>query len=54
MQERFVENGVWIRPFNNLVYLMPPYIITKDQLSRLTSAMVMVLEQWSERINKFK
>ena len=54
MQERFVENGVWIRPFNNLVYIMPPYIITKDQLSKLTKAMKTVLAEWSERIDKFK
>lgn len=50
MQEQFVDNGVWIRPFNNLVYIMPPYIITKDQLAKLTSAMVTVLAEWSERI----
>ncbi len=52
MQERFVENSVWIRPFSNLVYIMPPYIITEDQLSKLTSAMKTVLAEWSERIDK--
>src|SRR5699024_1317621 len=26
MQAYFVENGVWIRPFNKLVYIMPPYV----------------------------
>ncbi|MGB9498236.1 MAG: adenosylmethionine--8-amino-7-oxononanoate transaminase [Dissulfuribacterales bacterium] len=52
MQERFVENAVWIRPFSNLVYIMPPYIITKDQLSGLTSAIVNVLVEWSAHIDK--
>jgi adenosylmethionine---8-amino-7-oxononanoate aminotransferase len=47
MQERFVENGVWIRPFSNLVYIMPPYIIEPEQLSKLTSTMYKVLEEWS-------
>lgn len=34
----FVQRGVWVRPFRNLVYIMPPYIITADELSRLTDA----------------
>ena len=34
----FVERGVWIRPFKNLIYIMPPYIINADELSRLTGA----------------
>jgi len=38
MPEEFVKRGVWIRPFNRLVYLMPPFIIESQQLSQLTTA----------------
>lgn len=38
MPEKFVRQGVWVRPFNNLVYVMPPYIIDPDDLSRITTA----------------
>lgn len=40
IQRFFVENGVWIRPFGRLLYAMPPFIMEKEELSILTSAMV--------------
>lgn len=44
LQRSFVKNGVWIRPFNKLVYIMPPYIIQPDELSQLTSAIYHALK----------
>ena len=35
-----LEHGVWLRPFRNLVYAMPPYICTPDEIAQITAAMV--------------
>ena len=37
-----IEHGVWLRPFRNLVYAMPPFICTPDEIAQVTSAMVEV------------
>ncbi|GGW58067.1 adenosylmethionine--8-amino-7-oxononanoate transaminase [Alishewanella tabrizica] len=42
LQAAFVAQGVWIRPFNNLIYIMPPFTISAKELSQLTQAMVQV------------
>lgn len=39
----FIEQGVWVRPFGKIIYLMPPFIINSEQLSRLTSAVLKVV-----------
>jgi adenosylmethionine-8-amino-7-oxononanoate aminotransferase len=38
-QRLFIKRGVWIRPFGQLLYIMPPYIISEQELSTLCSAM---------------
>ncbi|WP_415883532.1 adenosylmethionine--8-amino-7-oxononanoate transaminase [Neptuniibacter sp. QD34_54] len=40
IQKLFIERDLWIRPFGKLVYVMPPYIMTNDELEKLTSGMV--------------
>lgn len=44
LQAAFVREGVWIRPFGRLVYVMPPYIIRAEELRRLTSALLRVIK----------
>ena len=44
IQRQFVEHRVWVRPFGKLVYIMPPFIITSEQLTFLTSALVDVVK----------
>ena len=43
LQKQFVETGIWVRPFGRLVYLMPPFIIREQELTRLTSGLLHVL-----------
>lgn len=40
LKKRFVEAGVWIRPFGNIIYTIPPYIIGQKDLTQITSEMV--------------
>ncbi|OTG94108.1 adenosylmethionine--8-amino-7-oxononanoate transaminase [Acinetobacter sp. ANC 3832] len=45
LQQEFVRRGIWIRPFGKLVYVMPPYIITENELNFLLQQLVEVVEQ---------
>ena len=42
---RFVEAGIWVRPFGKLVYLMPSYIISDDELQELCESLVSIVAE---------
>lgn len=45
IQKRFVELGVWIRPFGSLIYIIPPLVINKEQINKLVKAISTVLNE---------
>ena len=44
-----LDRGVWLRPFRNLIYAMPPFICTPDEIAQITSAMVEVAQLTGSR-----
>lgn len=45
LRQKFIDKGVWIRPFGNVVYTTPPLTISDVDLTTLTKAMVSVVKE---------
>ena len=45
-QSLLIDNGIWVRPFGKLVYIMPPYVITDDELTTLCQALLKVVRKY--------
>ena len=44
IQKKCVEHGIWLRPYSNLIYIMPPYVISKKDLTFLLNKLKKVIE----------
>lgn len=42
-QKKCVANGIWVRPFGRNVYIMPPYVITDDDLITLCRRLISII-----------
>lgn len=49
VQPALVERGVWLRPFGRLVYTMPPFVMSSEDVSRVTSAICEVVAEHGAR-----
>ena len=43
----FQERGILLRPLGNVLYLLPPYCITSEELHLIYSTIEMTLEEWA-------
>ena len=46
VQEQLIENGVWLRPYGKLLYTMPPYVITDEELLIITQAISAIVHSF--------
>lgn len=49
-QSLLIDNGIWVRPFGKLVYIMPPYVISDDELVTLCQALLTVVTSYLEQV----
>ncbi len=44
-QKNCVREGIWVRPFGRMVYIMPPYVISDEQLAYLCDRLIKILQE---------
>ncbi len=45
LRPKFIERGVWVRPFGDIIYLMPAFTITSAELTQLTDAVAEIVRE---------
>ena len=49
LRNRFIEKGVWIRPFLDIIYIMPCFTIKEDELNQLLDAIEQIIPEWADK-----
>ncbi|MEN2752130.1 adenosylmethionine--8-amino-7-oxononanoate transaminase [Psychrobacter sp. FBL11] len=49
-QALLIDNGIWVRPFGKLIYIMPPYVITDSELNTLCQALLKVVTSYLQTL----
>ena len=52
LRKKFVEEGVWIRPFLDVIYLMPSFTISEKNLNKLINALIKIIPEWEYECKK--
>jgi adenosylmethionine-8-amino-7-oxononanoate aminotransferase len=48
LKQRFIDEGVWLRPFGDIVYLTPAFVASDEDLATLTESVGKVLQDWAQ------
>ena len=48
LRKEFVKKNVWVRPLKNIIYFMPPFIISKNELNHLLESTYKILSKWKK------
>jgi adenosylmethionine-8-amino-7-oxononanoate aminotransferase len=51
LKAQFIEAGIWLRPFGNVIYTMPAFTVTGTELSAITGAITEILPRWADMRN---
>lgn len=49
IKQEFIADGVWCRPFGDIVYTTPAFTMTEDHLTQITQSMIKQVKQWSSK-----
>lgn len=47
LKARFVEKGLWLRPFGQIIYTTPPLIASADEVAQIADTMVSITKEWA-------
>jgi adenosylmethionine-8-amino-7-oxononanoate aminotransferase len=50
LRKRFVKEGVWIRPFLDVIYIMPAFTISDEELIKLIEAIIKIIPEWEYKV----